>query len=287
MKLKSNFIKYWHDLLKDILVNHWGFDISGVDENDLPIVYFNAEQRRIDPRRRKIEISDIFRCPAELQKGWDKIQREISNGYDITPHLSKFVNCIDRKDPMLNDWGVYHFHLGDELNGDFIKRTGPLLFALVTNECLYAINVYSHGQWTNNDIVEVIHRNWPNVIKQYIVNGIALANDITDAERKILRHSNANAFVQVSDGTIYAPIGGGTVSSGYNLQSIIRMDKQHAFLKHLQSSLESQLSSIRPELEKQGYNGEPELIAKLEITETEYRAVFPEYSLRVILHKKA
>lgn len=287
MKLKSDFIKDWHDFLKDILVNHWGLEISGVEEKDLPIIYFNAEIRRIDQRRRIIKTSDVFNCPAELQNGLDKIRSDISHGNDITPHLSSLVDKLSSKDLMLNEWGVYHFHLGTELKGDFIKRTGPLLFALVTTECLYAINVYDHGEWENSDIIEIIHRNWPEVISQYIINGVQLANDVSDSDRKVLRQKNINSFVQVSDGTIYAPMGGGMVSSGHNIQSVIRTDKQHKFLKHLQSSLEGQLINIRPELEKQGYSGEPELVAKLEITETEYKAVFPEYSFAAILHKRA
>lgn len=286
MKLKADFVRDWHDFLKDILVNHWGLDISGINEDDLPIAYFNAEQRRIDQRKRRVEISDVFHCPSDFQKGWEKIQREISKGDDITPHLSKYIDYVEKTDAMLNDWGVFHFHLGTELVGDFIKRDDPLLFALVTEECLYAINIYSHGQWTNSDIVEVIHRNWPDIIKQYVINGVQLANNVTDAERKTLRNKNVNVFVQVSDGTIYAPIGGGMVSSGQNIQSVIRKDKQHAFLRHLQGSLENQLGNIRPDLEKQGYKGEPELRAILQITETEYKAIFPEYSFATILHKK-
>lgn len=287
MKLKANFIKDWHDFLKHILVNHWGFDISNIDEKDLPLTYLNAETRRIDQRKRKIEISNVFHCPPELASGWSKIQAEITNGSDITPHLSKLVDRIDSKDSMLNDWGIYHFHLGTELDGEFIKRTGPLLFAFVTNDCLYGINIYQHGEWTNSDIIEIIHRNWPSIIKHHVINDAQLAYSVTDQERKALRGKNANSFVQVSDGTLYAPIGGGMVSSGHNLQSVIKVDKQHKFLEGLQSSLESQLINIRPDLEKQGYNGEHELIAKLEITETEYRAVFPEYSFVAILHKMA
>ena len=287
MKLKAYFVKDWHDSLKDILVNHWGIDISKVDEKDLPIVYFNAQQRRIDQRPRKIEMSDDFQCPVELQEGWNKIQRQIYNGDDITPHLSKFVKDSDKKDEMLNDFGVHHFHLGTELKGDFIKRTKPLLFALVTNECLHAIKIYEHGQWTNSEIVEVIHRNWPDVIKKHIINGDHHKSNITDSERMILRGNNCNAFLTVSDGTTYAPIGGGVMGSGHNIQSIIEMDKQHVFLETLQNSLESQLVNIRPDLKKQGYNDEDELIAKLVITKTEYRAYFPKYLLEVILHIKS
>ncbi|THJ36184.1 hypothetical protein E8K88_02660 [Lampropedia aestuarii] len=287
MKLKANFIKDWHEYLKEILTNHWGFDVSQINDKDLPLAYFNAESRRIDQRKRNIEISDVFQCPPEVASGWSKIQAKIKNGCDITPHLSKLVDRIDSTDLMLNDWGIYHFHLGAELDGEFIKRTGPLLFAFVTDNCFYVINIYQHGEWTNSDIVEIIHRNWPSIIKHYIINHAKLAYYATDKERKILRSKHANSFVEVTDGTVYAPIGGGMVSSGHNVKSVIRIDKQHKFLKHLQNSLESELIKIRPDLEKQGYNGEPELIANLEITETEYRAVFPEYAFVAVLHKKA
>lgn len=287
MKLKSDFVNDWISILKDILENHWGYDINGVTDEELPFVYFNAEKRRPDSRPRTVILSDTFSCPANLQPGWARLKGLIETGQDITPNLSKLVKQLHNKDSMLNDWGVHHFHLGDNIKGEFIERTGPLLFALITKDNFYAINVYQHGAWADAEIVETIHRNWPSAVSQYQIQGVISATEITEQERLTLRAKNTNSFIAVNDGTGYAPIGGGVVGAGYNIQSIIRTDRQKSTLRALEKHLESQLINIKEKLVKHGYLGEPEIEAKLEITEHEYLAILPKFNIAVSLMSNA
>ncbi|MGR7922791.1 hypothetical protein ACU6RQ_17115 [Zobellella denitrificans] len=202
MQLKSNFVGDWISTLKDILENHWGYDTAGVTDEHLPYVYFNAEKRRPDQRPRKIILSDTFKCPENLQTVWNRLQGLIETGQDITPNLSKLIKQLHNKDSMLNDWGVHHVHLGNSIKGEFIERTGPLLFALITKENFYAIGVYEHGVWADTKIVEIIHRNWPSEVAQYQKKGIISATEITEQQRLTLRAKNANSFVTVNDGTV-------------------------------------------------------------------------------------
>lgn len=283
MQLKSNFINDWLDILKDILENHWGYDVSNVTQEELPYVYFNAEKRRPDQKARKVEISDTFQCPPDRQAGWERLQSLIESGADITPNLSKLVNHLNNKDSMLNDWGVHHFHLGETLEGDFIGRTVPLLFALVTKDKFYTIGVYNHGAWIDSDIVETIHRNWPKSVEKYQIKGVKSTAEITEEQRLTLRAKNANSFVTVSDGTVYAPLGGGVVGAGYNIQAIMQTDRQKSILKNLEEHLQSQLVNLKEVLAQHGYKGEPEIEAKLEITENEYLAIFPKFNVAVTL----
>lgn len=287
MQLKSNFVGDWITILKDILENHWGYDIAGVTEDHLPYVYFNAEKRRPDQRPRKTILSDTFKCPESLKTGWDRLQGLIEKGQDITPNLSKLVKQLHNKDSMLNDWGVHHFHLGNNIKGEFIERTCPLLFALITKETFYAIGVYQHGTWADAEIVETIHRNWPSEVAQYQIKGIVSATEITEQQRLTLRAKNANSFITVNDGTVYAPIGGGVVGAGYNIQSIIKTDRQKLTLRTLEKHLESQLINIRVKLVEHGYSGEPEVEAKLEITDNGYFAIFPKFNIAVTLMSNA
>jgi hypothetical protein len=283
MQLKANFINDWLDILKDILENHWGYDISSINEEEIPFVYFNAEKRRPDQRVRNIAIADTFSCPSNLQKGWKQLRSLVESGSDITPYLSKLISRLTKKDSMLNDWGVHHFHLGEAMKGDFINRTGPLLFSLVTKDKFYAIGVYEHGSWADSDIVETIHRNWPEVVKHYQLNGVQSTTEITEEQRLTLRAKNVNSFVAVSDGTVYAPIGGGVVGAGYNWQSIMQTDRQKSILENLENHLQSQLINLRDVLSQHGYKGEPEIEAKLEITENAYLAIFPKFNVAVTL----
>lgn len=283
MQLKSDFFSDWLNILKDILQNHWGYDVSNVSTEELPYIYFNAEKRRPDQRPRKIELSDAFSCPANLQAGWDRLKSVVQSGGNLTSNLSKLVNRINNKDSMLNDWGVHHFHLGENLNDQFVERTGPLLFAIVTKDSFYAINIFNHGAWADEDIIEIIHKKWPEVISQYQIKDVISATEITESERLTLRAKNANSFVTVSDGTVYAPIGGGVVGAGYNIQAIMGTDYQRATLKALEDHLQSQLVNLKSTLSQYGYSGESEIEASLEITGNEYVAIFPKYNVAVTL----
>jgi len=287
MNLKSDFFGDWLNILRDILTNHWGYDTTNVSDDELPFLYFNAEKRRPDQRQRQVEVSDSFVCPAELQAGWERLKGIIESGGNITPNLSKLVDRLTNKDSLLNDWGVHHFHLGENLDGNFIERTGPLLFALVTNDRFYAINVFNHGAWADEEIVEIIHRNWPEVVKPYKINDASLATQISEEQRLTLRAKNGNSFVSVSDGTVYAPPGGGIVCSGYNVQAVLQTHRQRDLLRTLEDHLQAQLPNLKDKLIENGYVNEQEIEATLEITESDYIAMFPKYNMAVILYKSS
>ena len=288
MKLKADFVKDWLNILADILENHWGYDVSGVSSDELPFVYFNAEKRRPDQRPRKVEVADTFNCPPNLQVGWNRLRSRVESGADITPHLSRLVNQLHNKDSMLNDWGVHHFHLGEAMNGPFVGRTDPLLFALITKEALYAIGIFAHGSWADANIVETIHRNWSGVISRFQIKNCECTTERTEAQRLVLRAKNTNSLVPVSDGTVYGPIGGGIVGSGYNPSFIIRTDRQIELLKNLERHLQERLADLRDALVQHGYSDdEPEIEARLEISPDAYLAIFPKFNVSVTLMTEA
>lgn len=287
MKLKSDFFGDWINIQKNILTNHWGYDVSSVSDDEIPFLYFNAEQRRPKLKVRKVVLADTFSCPPNLKTGWERLKGLIESGQDLTPNLSKLVNNLNNKDAMLNDWGVHHFHLGENMNGNFIERTGDLLFALLVEDEFYAIGIFRHGSWADQDIVEIIHRNWPSIIEQYQIKSIPPSTSLTKQERLTLRKRNSNNCVTVLDGTVYLPIGGGVVSNGFNLQSVITNSHQKEFLRDLERHLDRQLESLRDVFEEQGYNGEPELEAILDITGDKYTAIFLKYGVYATLWPKA
>lgn len=67
---------------------------------------------------------------------------------------------------MLNDWGIYHLHLGTTIQSDgFVEQDNDeLLFARITPTKFYLINVMKHGDWERKLIVEILHSNWPETI---------------------------------------------------------------------------------------------------------------------------
>ncbi|HAU4875860.1 TPA: hypothetical protein F3L11_12840 [Aeromonas hydrophila] len=283
MKLTSNFFHDWISILKDILENDWGYDIKGISDEELPLLYLNVEQRRPDTRKRKVVLSDSFSCPEQLRIGWNKLKCMVETGQDITPYLSKKIKSLGGSDPMLNDWGIHHFHLGENIKNGFIERTGPLLFSIVKNDIFYAIGVYEHGDWADYDIVETIHRNWPDIILHHKIKGVITATNISSNERLALRNKNANALINVSDGSVYGPLGGGVVSSGHNIKLILMIDKQKNLLESLEKRLQSNLHNMENLFFEHGYSGEPEIEAKLEISGADYYAIFPKFNVAIKL----
>ncbi|SDR48318.1 hypothetical protein SAMN05216597_5414 [Pseudomonas cannabina] len=170
--------------------------------------------------------------------------------------------------------------LGTETQNGFVRRTGPLLFARVTDECFYAVDVYSHGAWTESEIVETVHRNWPASIAGWVIHG-ARGERLTNAQRAVLRKKNTNSFFLTKDDTTYGPIGGGTATSGHNIFSVIQMDVEHDRLEALERRLVEISDDLMPELKKAGYTDAAEVTARLVLTENFYAALFPDYRLLV------
>ncbi|WP_429165385.1 hypothetical protein [Aeromonas dhakensis] len=288
MELQLDFKKDWILSLRQTLESNLGYKrIEEISDEDIPILFWNAKSRLLDSKPRKVVLSDTFICPEEHLHGWLRLQKVIESGQDIKPNLSRLVTQITVLDQMLNDWGVHHFHLGVKIKSKFVKRTGPLLFALVTKDIFYAIGVYNHDDWVNADVVETVHRNWPEAISRYRVNGIQPDDGFTEAERATIRDKHANAFFNTSDGTVYAPIGGGVVASGVNLKAVMDTDVKLDFLEKLQEHLISNTASFSQVLSDKGYDGVSPLIAKLKIIdENEYYAFFEDYSVAVLLYSE-
>lgn len=286
MELKADFFSDWISILKETLSSRWGYDVSSIPDSEIPLLYFNAEKKRPEKKIRKLVLADSFFCPQEVSVGWEKLRERIEAGKDLTLNLSKKIHKYDYKDSMLNDWGVHHFHLNEKMNGDFSHGTRLLVFALLVDDSFYAIGIFDHDSWADQDIVEIMHRNWPAVLEPYKIRNIVSTNQFTENERITLRASNANSLVTVSDGTVYAPIGGGVTGSGFGTEAAIKTISQKRILRNLEKDLACQLESLRDILEEQGYEGEPEIEATLEITETKYKALLPKYGVSVILLSK-
>lgn len=274
MKLLIDFKSDWHDRLRAVMVNEWRMNTADLVE-DLPIHFFNALQRRISPRPRLVLLSDTFACPAGYNENWNDISRLIRKGCDLSPYLSSLIDRPNRVDSMLNEWGVYHLHFRARP-----ARSGPLIFARITDAAFFAIGVFNHEDWCADEVIETLHRNWPEEISAWTVIGLK-GRAITPDERKNLRSRNINSFYLTSDGTTYGSIGGGMMTSGHNSASVRRMDMQHDVLEQLEEILKESAEEIRPLLMTHGYSGSGEVSAKLLMSHTHYQAYYPAHRLIV------
>lgn len=139
-RLKANFEADWLSHLREHMINVQGWSaaqVSAFEDGDVCVRYFDALRRRFAAVPRTVKAADDFVCPPEHQTGWNALQEKVRKGQDINPYLSKRHSSLLNLDGLLAEWGVHHFHLGIAAapkNPAYIMaRTGPLLYALVTN----------------------------------------------------------------------------------------------------------------------------------------------------------
>jgi hypothetical protein len=152
----------------------------------------------------------------------------------------------------------------------------------VDDGTFYAINIYRHGDWERLTIVESLHRNWPDVISKYRLQGVA-PEELFEQERRTVRTAGGQAAVRTADGTVYGSIGGAVSCTGVKFESVRNADMWADQIRRLQNGLQDELCRLIPTLEQRGYGGEAEIEAELRITEDGYQAFFPKYRVRATL----
>lgn len=206
-------------------------------------------------------------CPAPEQAGFDALRKKVEEGADINPHLSrKNQNDPDYDDGLLNDWGIHHLHLGISASpGGPVPRTGPLLFARVTETHLYAINVLAHGAWTNKHLIEVINSNWPETLAPYKLKGaVALETVVSDEQHKDLRDSGVTTMLQLSDGSVLMGPGGGLMTSGIGLRVVMQSDLHAKWARAWEKWVRDNASELLASVKNAGFDPGPNPTFKLQ-----------------------
>lgn len=204
------------------------------DINQLCLLYLNLKNRLVEPKEREVHKSDMLYCPVRFRGSFREIERMIKNGEDINSHLSRLVRFVEdpssrdrHRDILLDLWGIKHIHLGTQIERDgFVERTGPILFSKFDEKNTYFLLIKRHGRegnryhdpWNNQILIDIIHRNWPDTIKNY--KATVKANKATDDEIKKWKKGNINTIATAKDGTLYFPPGGGLTMSGDNIQHV-------------------------------------------------------------------
>lgn len=207
-----------------------GFLFNAFEDIDIATIrYFNIKRRILSSRVRKIYESQELQVPNQYIEGYCELKRCITTGANLKPYLSRQIKKGKKNyepvkpDLQLNDWGITHFHF-------LPAGTKDILFAMVTDKEVFMLKVFSHGAgthsnpWTNTDLIEILHRNWPEMMKVYKCKGMT-GDYLTENQRTCLRKKHANALIKVSDGTTYFPPGGGMMSSGDCIHDRIKTDQ--------------------------------------------------------------
>ncbi|MBK6606007.1 MAG: hypothetical protein IPH52_03740 [Leptospiraceae bacterium] len=244
MKIEINFIK-------DIAISfrgeleRYGYKNIPDDNDGIVNAYFKVLHRIISFAPRSIEKSDAFLCPPELIHGLEILEYKITKGENINSYQSKKLMDTQENDPLLNDWGIHHLHLGVEnkANG-FIERSGSLLYAFFTEDTAYFINVLGHGEWTNKSLLEILDRNWSELTVPWEMNIINIEEFDSESMGK-MRKVGGTFFTKIN-GKVFAPPGGGYTTARTSM--IAGIDSDH-FLMRLED-YEKGIKDNLGELEK-------------------------------------
>jgi hypothetical protein len=260
---------------------------DAIPDNDVIPRYFDSLRRWPASPPRTVWIADNFHCSNEVKAGWELLHTKIIKGEGILPHLSTSHASVTNLDGLLNDWNVHHLHLGTSphpTKPQFIKRTKQVLLAVITDTDFYAICVLpEHGGWAVKDILESLHRNWPKLLKPYDVKRVK-GEDIMDRERQSLRKARVQIATEMSDGTVYNPIGGGVSLSGVSIVAVMRATQALKKVKELQVAVQEQIDNFLVHLRKRGYTDGRDVRATLVgIRPGQYDIFFPEFNFHALV----
>jgi len=235
MDIEIDLISDWTEYLRSEIAAS-GYSVGPNDSlYDLSYKYFNIQKRKVLASPRTVHESTTLSCPKEHQSGYTALKNKLINGEDVTPHLSKMILNNNYEDFLLNDWGIHHFHLGKNINDGFVERTGPLLFALVKDSDVYCIDIKAHGAWSKQDLIRTLHTEWPKSIASFRINGIlGLSYQPSNDDIAKLRKAGVQSMVQIEDGVVYGPIGGGYSTAGTSIQSRMQANRYCRLIRDIE-----------------------------------------------------
>ena len=237
--------------------------------------YGDLQTRLIPIRPRRVLVSKEMECPSELRKGFELLKDRIVQGEDLRPYLSRAVNRFEKPDDLLSDWGIYHLHLGNKVLPDgLMGRTGPLLFARFTADTAFLINIWNHGSWSRQDIVRILHYNWPETISAYRLVGVSgLELAISDGDIEKLRGEQINAPVEVEPGIVYVGLGGGITLSRVGAKIVRTCDATREHLQSCEEFVHQNLGAFVHEAQQHGHSISGDLHFRLIMGEGQWSAI--------------
>jgi len=235
-----------------------GFAVDAGDDAEAVLLkYLNVQQRGIPPGARQVQWSRELRTrepslPPNLRAVIDTIEQASVRGENLSPYLSRRLvraKDADFTDPLDNDWGMKHMHLGDaEESPGVIKGTRELLFVIVRADTLYLIEVGKHGDWVSQRLFDIAESNWPELFAHAAMNGIS-GDNLSEETRRVLRKKFAMGTT-VAGGKVYIAPGGGQAASGLNFELRRVADQLLNRIHALEEAHKSQGEEIAAKIER-------------------------------------
>lgn len=192
-------------------------------------------------RPRQVYLSDIARkriLPPYEIKGLNNLCKNLTQGRNLLPYLgesSRNIRPINPPKKRFNtkgidhffaDWGLLHFHLGQDLaNQGKVTRTKYVAIAHIDDSNALIIDIVPHGigfadVWGKVDFFETIKRNWPGALEGHLVRGLPdfKSKPLSAIEIVNRRKKHINSFVDVNNQS-YFPLGGGIMTNGSSMRA--------------------------------------------------------------------
>jgi hypothetical protein len=207
--VKIDFHADFRQFVEQVLVNN-AIEIDPAEPYGEAVYrYYSNARRRLHVQRYRVVEAKELTCPPDLAPGYAELKSELEQGLDVTARLSRRTSKATYEDPLLNDWGIIHFHLGLRDAQGNVPGTNVVLFAFVRGDVVHCIGFFDHGSWSKIEVLEILQRNWPHAIEHARAKGvIGVDYEVTDEDRARLRAAGA-ATLNVVNGVVYGPVGGG------------------------------------------------------------------------------
>ncbi len=268
---------------------------------ELLVIYLNWQSRLVATLPRQVLWSRAFDAnPVRTERAATvaAIIEDIEQGRLLTKYLSRSVNVgfalpanrskkqLGRRrdlDLLLNDWGIHHLHISTEVEADcFVKRGGPVIFAIFKPERAYLIDIMDHGDWAREQVIRVIVETWPNDGLVNELKGVlGMSRSYTDKERVQLRAAGMSTFVEL-DGRVYLP-SLGISTAGTSTATTMHAMRILRALKHFEEQAKADPSKIVDLIRRHGghITGEPAFA--FEIFQNGFGVVESNSGVRIVL----
>ena len=250
-----------------------------MDLGDLVARYYEMQVERVEMRPREVlfskelheSLGKLANEPLAKQRkksldAWNAVfllRDLLKKGENVVSFLSRNINQLACKDDILWDFGMHHFHLSIHVDETgFVKRSDYLLFAVITQEYAYFVDVRLHHDaealgWVRQELLKIVNSNWPELIEARTLHGI-LGSEITDLQRKELRRKNINVPT-VFEGNAYISIGGSTTADGSSTSCRMHADRLLREIRRHQSFFDGQPSELLSALKAKGIQSNREM----------------------------
>ena len=266
-EIRINLYRDFADAIRYEMASE-GYEIASVKGDDEAAIrlYAKLSRRMIAPRPRQILKASDF-DQSDYEDAIAKLENAIRSGANLSPYMSKTIIDAESHDSMLDHWGIYHFHLGTELEetGNFVRRTGDILLCRVDDSYAYFIAILPHGRnvpapWYRKELIEIIHKNWPESIRHALATGVTgVSPSLNDPEvEELRRRTNLVLFLEMSDGTVYIPPGVGNTlglvaTDGSNINDTRFADKIRDLTKMVEDRIGDTYLQIHENARQLGY----------------------------------